>query len=268
MALLDDDDLASAKSRDGGQERPSKDDPFERFGKAFTVFWNECLSNWSNKLALLNLLVLLVYTVVTLFLWVTAHQTLDQTRSNFAAGERAWLFIDFRIDHEPRGVVDNVVDAQRILYPITNSGRTPALHVRHLTDYRLSDAPMLEPDWVAMAAAATKERTDTVEFYKSINKPFPNDAHGDFTVFPGSAQRFTLPISIAGENLEPYRSHNISLWVWSRVDYCDVFGRPHWTKACTVHGSPDSMNPSTFNYCLGGGIETDDGKEASGYECK
>ncbi len=177
------------------------------------------------------------------------------TRQNLESArldERAWLSVSYGIEEEPTSegnvVVNNVPDpshqfAGHIVATLVNSGKTPALHVRTkgvLPRFASQSSPA--PNW-------------------NEQPPFPALVKQVSVIYSGESakQNVVLPFLTIPATVTKYRAHEQHIWLWLRVDYCDVFGRAHWIQSCVFHPSPDWLNLPQFAMCPTGN-ETDDGQ--------
>ena len=99
----------------------------------------------------------------------------------------------------------------------------------------------------------------------------PRFATNSLVVFPGpqpASQSFsTLPENYTPTQAKGYKNHNLQIWIWARIEYCDVFGHHHWTQISAIRSNPDALNLGRFYSCKYGN-ETDDGKnEAETEQC-
>ena len=265
------------------ESEPYHPSPYDDFERRFQTWWNQPVSRkWHGINRIVQFVLLLVtaaYVVVTFWLWqesatqtANSNRAIEDARRAHEIDQRAWLYLDHAIDHEPRGIIDNSIDFVTISFPVTNTGKTPALRVRFVPVITYEKQPELpsEPHWSEIARSNDDMYSRAAEIYK-----LPPGTRFDHivTIFPGTRQQqFFSPGagSLVGEWLDDYRGHRRSIRVWTRLDYCDVFGKAHWTKTCAVHVSPDKDNPSRFTYCAWtNGIQTDDNSpEKSDYNCK
>jgi hypothetical protein len=208
-------------------------------------------------ISVLTLIVLTVYTCVTIGLWKTANHQMIQSQRAIEIDQRAWLSVGFQIDKEPKDF--SAANAITISVPIANTGKTPATRVRVFIETPIQNEQPQLPNWAEMVSQAYQTagafHVDPSMFLQTM------------TVFPGEKHQVnSLPIQMAPTWLSEYQSHGRNIWIWVRIDYCDVFGKPHWTQACAVHVSPDALNISSFHLCATGN-ETDDGKAPTSYKC-
>jgi hypothetical protein len=192
--------------------------------------------------------------------------SLRESTRTFEVQQRARLFVDIRMDSpEPENLPNQKVSPFiRVSFPVMNTGATPALRAVQFFDIRLEPNRPGRPDWTAIERSI-RETTERL-------KLGPNSlVHLGLIGPSGTGTRAELAsplINISPGFVDEYRQHRRSLWVWSFVRYCDVFGKTHWTQSCFVHSFPDVSNPGGFLYCEDGN-ETDDGypSESDNYDC-
>jgi hypothetical protein len=195
-------------------------------------------------------------------------QAVKQSQTATEIDQRAFLFVDAALDAEPTQfgpMKPGPFFVPTVTFPVTNTGKTPALRALMTAKVLFSAQVPKEPDW---ANEAKGQRVMDRETAKRLGVN-PETFTRTVTIFPGDRQRFFEPVfPMGGPNLyAAYGRKDELLYIWVRLDYCDVFKKAHWTKACMSHAYGDTR--LAFPYCFGGGLITDDGESTpSDYVCK
>ena len=130
--------------------------------------------------------------------------------------QRAWV-----------GHIDSSVSEVKEEAPITfkitlsNSGKTPALRVR--TEISSAHGPA------------------TANFIPRYTKPTPQMRRGVGVIQPGGKaviEQKTGPVTY----IEKLRDGANLYYVFGRIDYEDIFGRPHWTTYCLYIGGEPTLS--------------------------
>jgi hypothetical protein len=193
--------------------------PFDTFGDEFRKFWDE-LGDWKTRINLAGVVILALYTSVTALQWRTMKQTLFDTRKNFVTDQRAWVATD------GFGTGRDVSDGMPIEVAVVlkNSGKTPALNVRHK---RVIDLSKTFPGAPWVSAYDDESRT---------------------VIAPGATIIFSVrsepqPIGTAAW----FKDGRLDMFITIRIDYDDVFGAHHTTTACMSRKFTESLG-----YCSDG----------------
>ena len=155
-----------------------------------------------------------------------AEDALDAVRLE----QRAWLGYS-QITLAARGETDASWedreplqgDYGRIRLFIANTGKTPATNVRflHQTPMLLSDSDDLQPPEPAESAWQTSDQPHVV--------------------VPGTERRFQeIQFRLNREVRYVNRTH--VLFVWVRMEYCDIAHRAPWTQAAVMHRHGDGRD--------------------------
>ena len=107
-------------------------------------------------------------------------------------------------------------DYGRIRLFVANTGKTPATNVRflHQTPMLLRDSAELEPPEPSESEWETSDQ--------------------EHVVVPGTEERFH-DVQFRLNRQARYVNGTHVLFVWVRMEYCDVAHRPHWTQAGVMH---------------------------------
>ena len=151
----------------------------------------------------------------------------EQQLETFRLAQRADLIHGFEMAAEP-----NQTGRAAIRLPLQNNGATVALNVRYKFRW-LVPAQGQEPK--------VTEDTWRAETWAQMSTVFARE--------PGRV--ITASIDLDPVSLAQYRAGR-PLYIWTRMRYCDVFGRPRWTNKCAFRvvgrGTPG------FDLC---GVQTD-----------
>jgi hypothetical protein len=173
----------------------------------------------------------------------TFGQMADQTtisRDAMEVEERAWMDIS-----TGKG---QLVDGQPITIPlqILNAGKTPAYGMRGLVVLNL-----LKKGETLNFVYRTRQRTHPVAIFNSgaIVPSSPNTIY--FPVLPKylPLDQPGSPIFCTPEIRKGIGDGSLSIIIYARVDYADMFGIPHWRKYC---GVMHNDSPATSEYVLRG----------------
>lgn len=192
---------------------------------------------------------LLLYTIVTLCLWLaTRHANEIATESvarvdrNFRADERAWMAFKFM-----EGNITFTLD-KSFLVPteLVNTGKTPAknVHGNIAVGVFKSGAPLDftytpgHPSY-KVAAGTLFPNGKIVESFEAIK-------HGQVRAEPII---FTVPLK---DELFSAKSFVV---VHGRIEYKDIFGTDHWTTYCRYVLHPELISEECVRY-----NDTDDNK--------
>ncbi len=193
-----------------------------------------------------------------------ANLGIRQNLESVRLDQRAWLSVAFTLSREPEEdspLPENMV--VEVISHIMNTGKTPAMFVRPKTFAVLAEQIPPMPNWnqrLELPAILPREMRDQILAR----------ARQSITVFPGDRAMTIVqhPIAFYPPSVAQYKKHQRTIYLWQRIEYCDVFGNFHWTQSCTTHVSPDALNLSVFNFCPSGGTETDDSKHSEGQHKK
>lgn len=165
---------------------------------------------------------------------IATRDTVLTAREAMQLDQRAWVGVD---SIQPMPLIP--VASQPFLAKITfkNTGKTPA---RKVIGYAVSDP----------IASGQRPNFDYSKETQTISSGHmePGQTLSATLSFVRSHSTGRTHIPITQEILNQIVAGKIKLYVHGRIDYEDIFGRPHWLKFCSVLMVP-------FNECFG--IESD-----------
>ena len=191
---------------------------------------------------------------VVLGVWVakdTLNSINDQlrlSREQFTANrdalqleQRAWLrYAGFTLQSlsktasssdpwENREISDSG-DIARFRVSVVNSGRTPALNVT-LSMGNFTRGVLGVPDFIF-------ERPEETEW-------LPTEPQSGVVIMPGEQGRYlyTPPLPLHPNLVEYYMKGSLRIFLWTRLQYCDIYQRRHWALIAVARpagSSPDS----------------------------
>lgn len=165
-----------------------------------------------------------------------AVQGIDVTVKQFHSAQRAWIFIsNYTMSGEPEG--DGFV---LITCHVINSGKTPAVLTvnQNAIGFMAVGAPSPQ------AGFGTVEEIPEPDWSKINPGPL-------ISIPPGLTEfKFNLHLRFSKAYADSYRRKERKAFVFSLVSYRDVFGHPHWTKACAKHTFGESLD--SFEFCSHG----------------
>lgn len=129
-------------------------------------------------------------------------------RHNAKAQDRS-RYADFQLTAEPTGL-----NEIRVSCRVVNNSRTPGIAVTNQT-MTGTVAVGLEPPTAVWGTIKADNPT---------------------VVFPGSLTQLSAPYGqFDAAAMNAYKNHLIDIFIRVRIDYRDVFNRPHFTEACIYH---------------------------------
>jgi hypothetical protein len=148
------------------------------------------------------------------------RKSVEDAARSFQVGERAWLTV------KEISIEVNVGGESRITARFTNTGKTPALHVRVVTRVQWGPSATEKPD-----------------FHYS-----ETDAEGESIVSPtGETAIEETKWAPSPADVENLKSGKMALFVFGSVYYKDIFNRPHRTDYC---GKFSPEGKAAFKRCL------------------
>ena len=146
--------------------------------------------------------------------------------------QRAWLSIgNLRVVKEP--VIGEMFS---VVYSISNSGKTPAMRATTKNQLSFAYGEPTAPDWNTINSISR-----SVIFPATLSRDISED----------------LPALQATTNVvNEYTNHRTKVYLRTRVDYSDVYGRPHWSEICSVHSFGDPADRWLNSCVVAGDVDT------------
>jgi hypothetical protein len=140
-----------------------------------------------------------------------SQRALDASIEASRNDQRAWLaIVDMHIVKEPV-----VGEKFRVTYAVANTGKTPATDSTTKNQLFFEYTEPLRPDWMAIPGAG-----QAVLFPSTTSRNIP---------FELDAPRITQGV------VEAYTKTLTKVFLRTRADYRDVFGKAHWSEVCFTH---------------------------------
>lgn len=217
----------------------------------------DCIDWLTLGLETFGLVVLIVYTIATVAIWCANKKAADA-----AAGANKIATKTMRIDQRAwlsPHIIHQIFSKDQPLVVATqfdNTGKSPAIHVQTCV--------------VAEVVEKTREDVD-------ISCPESSKSPGLDVIFPGGhVARLSNATGKGGKTdidpqgllreplMKELRGWSKTVYVYGRVDYWDVFKKPHWATFCstmlimppTSGGMPETVSWTTCQN--GNGVDVED----------
>jgi hypothetical protein len=202
-----------------------KNEPGENLMKTSRLIWGEPTSNW------LMVLLTLLLVGVTYLQWNAARDAINDSRQAFQRSERAYLCLkDSKIRPTKAGpssnqwIIDDSIKADRLTkapfleVDLVNAGKTPAKHATYVASVVLKNSP--PSDDATLNDDARGE----------------NLFHSDSVVAPDGLLVVSgfLRAVITPELAAKIKTGSLSLYIYGKVTYQDIFSESRTTRFCSV----------------------------------
>lgn len=160
-------------------------------------------TKWSGWLTIIN------FVLTGLMVYVLYSQLLA-TRVD----QRAWIKIEGRAN--PMSESQPLV----VVFRVTNTGKTPAMQIRQAYAVQKITADG-SPNIVAGPAVT--------EFVGMLP---PNSPHEVAIARQKDIPNLSEPLLLTKTDIDDFKSGKAYLAIVARIDYLDIYNRPHWTQYC------------------------------------
>jgi hypothetical protein len=237
----EEDDSTSRKSSFPPKVKPSPPNPPQS-----NKPWYRTMHGWKTALEIVAIPFAIGYATIAYWQWHDASH-------NFRVDQRAWISAyRFELSEEPtEAFTQDEIIRFFVNCWIRNTGKTPALGEFSNAEWFFS----IEPPG-PVTVTAPQESSSSV----SIIAPGVDNIKFSILPTPDTANRGPRVFSpITSDTVRMYREKKYSMYVFGKVQYRDIFSKPHWTTICAYHvyGKP----LSEFEYCKSAN-EVDEDKEA------
>jgi hypothetical protein len=195
------DELASLRKQVNTSEKTAEARASEHHKDSLEATRNA--TEWSRWLTIINLV------LTCLMVWVLYSQLLT-TRVD----QRAWIKIEARA----KPISEN--QPLEAVFRITNTGKTPAMKISQR--YAVQKIPADGSPNIVAGPAVT-------EFVGMLT---PNAPHEITVARQKDIPNLSEPLLLTKTDIQDFKSGKAYLAVVARIDYVDIYNRPHWIKYC------------------------------------